>query len=117
MSIEGTGSEVLGFFPTPRGAEGEPPSPHLASGEFKAKWPRVFALLSQAEDGLRPRAGTTLTFFGEDGRLKVAASDRHSDQSFVITLDPPEEPFDALERYLASGRVEWRKRKAGVWKR
>jgi hypothetical protein len=61
---------------------------------------------AKTEDG-NFRAGTTLMFFAEDGRLKCCLHDKASGHSAFLTLDPESDWVCQIEEAIQAG-LDWR---------
>jgi hypothetical protein len=101
---------VEGVLPGTRETEGAPLPFHLDDGPFVRRFPCLAYLLACPQDGLKPRQGATVTMFAEQGRLKIALVDRHTNQTGMLTLSQEADPLEQVEDALSGRRVEWRKR-------
>jgi hypothetical protein len=83
--------------------------------EIAGAFPGVLEMLAAPFDTKgKPREGSTLLIFVEDGLVKVCITDRHQDLTGWVTAKTMQEALDRLENGLQDDRIEWRVRKA--WK-
>lgn len=86
----------------------------LESCQFLKGLPTVaeFLSLSRWEDGASRETGTVTLFF-EEGLLKACLNDRDSGSSAFISARTFTSLFQAMEKGLLAGSLEWRQRGAG----
>jgi len=95
-----------------------PTTHHWKDTAFAKDYPAVFSLLALAFIDGEDRKGATITLFADEGRLKFAIHDRHTEQSLFGTLDGPQDLWQSLEGYVLAHPDDWReKRDAGLQRR
>lgn len=75
-----------------------------------------FLALRRFDDGTARQAGS-MTVFVDDGRLKVALSDKEGGMVGFVSLDELADLAKDLEKAILSGKVDWRKQKDTKGKR
>ena len=86
---------------------------HWESAEFAQQFPALYDLLGNAVCDGHWRAGATLSFFCEGGRLKASIYDRASQMVWFCTLKGDVDWLAETEHALQNGEGEWREKKHG----
>lgn len=76
--------------------------------KFATKFPAVTAFMTSCEQGGAPRETSKLQLFVDDGQWKVAFHDPHTSHSLFLTLQGPQDAFQAVEKALTAERPDWR---------
>ena len=97
-----------------RADEKAPATHHWQDAAFQKDYPALFALLSIASVDGAERRGATITIFADQGALKFAIHDRHTEQSLFGTLCGPQGLWEGMESFVLGHSEEWQqKREAG----
>jgi len=92
----------------PAKADAKPLEWLWCNDQFLAKYPALFELLSSGMYEGEPRKGATITLFASEGRLKACVTDRQTDQSMYLSLEPYEDILAEIELLVAAGTHVWR---------
>lgn len=84
---------------------------HWEDGDFAVRAPAVYQLLAHAVKEGHFRAGATLSFFCEMGKLKASIYDRESQMVWFCAISGEGDWVDAVDVALQSGSGEWREKK------
>ena len=94
--------------------EKAPATHHWKDAEFQKNYPAIFSLLATAIVDGADRRGATITLFADQGHLKFAVHDRHTEQSLFGTLPHPQGLWEGLESFIVGHPEDWQeKREAG----
>ena len=94
--------------------EKAPATHHWKDATFAKDYPALYALLSTAFVDGEARQGATITVFADQGHLKFAINDRHTEQSLFGALAGPQALWESLEGFVVGHPDDWQeKREAG----
>jgi hypothetical protein len=94
--------------------EKAPTTHHWKDATFAKDFPAIYSLLAVAFVDGSDRRGATITIFADQGHLKFAISDRHTEQSLFGTLPSPQGLWEGLESFVLAHPEDWQeKREAG----
>lgn len=82
---------------------------HWEDADAAQSHPALYQLLSQAKVEGKYRAGSRLTLFCDDQRLKASIFDPDTQQVWFGTLDGLRNALETIEELLQGGKGEWRK--------
>lgn len=84
---------------------------HYESEEMAQAYPALYQLMCHAKRDGNFRAGSRLTLFADQGRIKACISDPDSNQVWFATLDGFRGALEAIEDLVSSRRGEWREQR------
>lgn len=86
---------------------------HWESADFAIRYPALYQLLCYAKADGHYRAGATLSFFCEMGRLKASIYDRASQMVWFGCLEGEGDLIGEVDKLIQAGHGEWRQKKNG----